>query len=952
LSDLGTRFVSERDFVARFLLPELREAATRIGVVDLVDFYVEKSVDGIADLTAEKGGKGLFIVEAKFKKKVARIERDIEPLDPDVINQAGNYAWKGGFPFYATCNTKRMVLFQFRPGVKGYESAITSFEYELHRDWAETLLKTVLELVPVRLKPLDDTLVDALHDAFNDLYPEFSQALRTKLRDPKFKKRYTEWLESQGMRLGDETNGLTAQQTTYLQLNKLLFYQVIRVIYPDRLKPLKIDEEDDVQEALSRFFEDALKIDYDPIYQRDTISEIPLTARTQERIRTLLDTLNEFDFSRMESDFIGRIYEKLIPPAERKRLGQFYTPPGIVDLIVNLTITKPDDVVLDPGCGSGSFLVRAYHRLRELNNIPKIVAGPMGETHHRQILEQLYGIDINQFPAHLTVINLAVQNPKARIKKINAIVSDFFDVKPGARTLFGFKGMTTEGEPTVVTMPSAFDVIIANPPYIRQELLDEKEKVKIRSLIENEYPSRLSIGKPRKESKTEIVLDKQGDIYIYFYAHGIKFLKDGGRLGFISSNKWFEVDYGIPFQKFLLGTMKVLYVIEFDRAVFPDAEVNTAVVILQKETSAQQRHNSLVRFVRLKKKMGLADELELIQTNEDYEDDRVRVNVVRQGELVEGKWNVYLRAPPVYRQILRNRKIKPLEKVAADVFFGLKTGYNPFFILSKEDIADRGIENEFLKPILDSPKHLRGLALKKKDITHYVLSVDRNKSSLRGTQVLKYIEWGEAQKVEVLRGSERKPRSIPDLESVSTHRPFWYSVRELPEPDILIAQFSDKQLIVILNEARALASDNFLYVVCRNREDAKLVFGFLNSSMGALCGELNSRSYGGGVLKMQTYEAKSIPVLDPSCLTPQERHTVERAAEEYLDRLTTRVGVEGRVGEKEDRRVRDAVEAEEVARRKLDEAVYDVLRLTQEERKQVEESLKELQELRRLRTQA
>jgi len=54
------------------------------------------------------------------------------------------------------------------------------------------LLKTVLELIPVQLKLLDDTLVDILHEAFNDLYPEFLASLKMELKKKQFKKKYNE----------------------------------------------------------------------------------------------------------------------------------------------------------------------------------------------------------------------------------------------------------------------------------------------------------------------------------------------------------------------------------------------------------------------------------------------------------------------------------------------------------------------------------------------------------------------------------------------------------------------------------------------------------------------------------------------------------------------------------------------------------------------------------------
>jgi len=98
MGSIMQRFVGERDFVSRFLLPQLKDAAANLGVSDLVDFFIDKRVDGFADLVAERAGQPLFVVEAKFKKKVGAVERDIEPRDPDVIGQAVQYAALGGFP--------------------------------------------------------------------------------------------------------------------------------------------------------------------------------------------------------------------------------------------------------------------------------------------------------------------------------------------------------------------------------------------------------------------------------------------------------------------------------------------------------------------------------------------------------------------------------------------------------------------------------------------------------------------------------------------------------------------------------------------------------------------------------------------------------------------------------------------------------------------------------------
>jgi len=87
---------------------------------------------------------------------------------------------------------------------------------------------------------------------------------------------------------------------------------------------------------------------------------------------------------------------------------------------------------------------------------------------------------------------------------------------------------------------------------------------------------------------------------------------------------------------------------------------------------------------------------------------------MKQNELVLGKWNTYLRAPPVYGRIVKQRKVRPLIELC-QVFRGPTTGYNPYFILQKERARDIGIEEEYLKPCLASPKKIKNLVIEHTD---------------------------------------------------------------------------------------------------------------------------------------------------------------------------------------------------------------------------------------------
>lgn len=132
--------------------------------------------------------------------------------------------------------------------------------------------------------------------------------------------------------------------------------------------------------------------------------------------------LDDQDLSQFDSDVIGRIYEGVIPADRRHEMGEYYTPPAICSLITQLTIDNGNAEVMDPACGSGGFLVAAYNRKKEL--LPETEGG------HEHILSQIYGVDINRFPAHLSAINLSIQDLSTHTETVNVEVSDFFNIQP------------------------------------------------------------------------------------------------------------------------------------------------------------------------------------------------------------------------------------------------------------------------------------------------------------------------------------------------------------------------------------------------------------------------------------------------------------------------------------------------------------------------------------------
>jgi hypothetical protein len=238
-----------------------------------------------------------------------------------------------------------------------------------------------------------------------------------------------------------------------------------------------------------------------------------------------------------------------------------------------------------------------------------------------------------------------------------------------------------------------------------------------------------------------------------------------------------------------------------------------------------------------------------------YEDSDFRIRCVRQGELLDElertgktvKWGKYLRAPEVYFEILEKcgDKLVPLKEVA-EVRFGIKTGINEFFYLTEERIKEFGIEEEFLKPVLKSPKEFEGILIDSAKLKTKVFLCQKSKEELRRegkTGALKYIEWGEKQKT-------KDGTPLPDVPSVK-NRKFWWAIEERNKANFFTMGFIDKRFCVPINDPPIYASDVFFEWFIKDERKMNSILAFLNSSLMYLFIEMTGRAnLGDGVLKV------------------------------------------------------------------------------------------------------
>jgi len=836
---------------------------------------------------------------------------------------------------------------------KTYGEALLKYEDEIKKFLEFFLIEFDQIYKGVKPKPalgIDEKFVYMLRGAIHSLsIPVFNYIKEKAQKDLEFRKRLIEYFREQmwTFRNQDEDYDKVARQYVYLLIIKLLFYDVLASTTPFNRKlkkltiPMTVRKGEELKKIIDNRLEEAHKVTgtYEVILFSNFLDSIVPPDEIVDQIRELTENLAKYDFSKIDYEVLGLIFQKLIPDDERHKLGQYFTRPDVVDLILGFCIRSSDDKVLDGACGAATFLVRAYVRKKLLKK----------EKNHKELLSELYGVDIAKFPALLSMINLVSRDLSQLENAPNIIQKDFFDVEPG-KEYPAVEVRSNNARIWMVKLPVKFDAVVMNPPYTRQEEMEdivEEEKKKVNERCIKDWKE---MRKDKYTEKKKPKISKRSSIYVHFFIHGGYFLREGGRMGFITSNSWLDTDYGGDLQRYFLENFKIVAVIESKvERWFEDADINTSITILERCSNPEERNNNIVKFVLLKKPLSeliqrtekpedeaerwrrIEELVKLIEnTNTYYEDDKIRIFPKKQKELWEegyddeeqeytgSKWGKYIRAPDIFFKVLAKGSLIPL-KMIAKVGRGLRTGSNNFFYLDEDKARKLGII-EYVRPLVKSPKDSNYVLLSKAKLEHRVFTVNIPLENLRGTKAYDYIRLGERKGVPKKRGKREK----------------WWSLdEECLDPDILVpVQLWETHKIFYKDINERIFFDQQLSGIKVNSPTlAKVVSAFLISTLGSLLLETTGRAQlGEGSLQLASTDLKSLPILDPSTLDESKREKIIRAFDELCKRETLTIFEE--IGA----RTPEEVSLEKVRpdRRKLDKIIMgEILGLSEEEQLEV-----------------
>ncbi len=513
------------------------------------------------------------------------------------------------------------------------------------------------------------------------------------------------------------------------------------------------------------------------------------------------------------------------------KLGAYFTPKLIAQWISETTVAQmrgnhgsaslQNLKICDPSVGNGVFLQSMADCLHQYRDDAQV-------CNRALIVNQLYGLDLQ--PEFLAQCAL-----NFRIWLSESPNPSFFESEWKSSHL-----ILTDGLDHLLMNPETYDIILGNPPYLRQESIFIQEKIRLSALIQQNIP--------------EIFLQfsKQADYYVYFIIAALHALKEGGILAFIVSTSWLNSKFGETLRSyFLYHSYPIKLIFPDNFRLIPQVQVHTLILICEKI-----KISSPPPFV-----------CQHLTFSPPSSIDISAEKVIRREDLSSmTNWETQLlRISPSLREILQNFQPHTLPLAQfAEIKTGIYTGLNRFFYLDAKWPPIRP-DPIFLFPIIRNPRNIETWFLSSSKLTTSVFYCRSQKSILERDypNTLQYILWGEKQ---TTTPKQKIVRAIPwpTVASVKHRKPGWWALPSNIRPTTVFLRYIYYENYLQPYSKVPVFSDRCFHQLYPLSGISPIQLSLiLNLLYTRVQIEMSGRStLGEGALKFETMTARSLPILD------------------------------------------------------------------------------------------
>ncbi|MBV9615576.1 MAG: N-6 DNA methylase, partial [Ktedonobacteraceae bacterium] len=418
----------------------------------------------------------------------------------------------------------------------------------------------------------------------------------------------------------------------------------------------------------------------------------------RQRFVMTLHRLSRFNFAAVDSDIIGTVYNTYVNRKEKRDKGQYYTPSEVIHYILDTVGYSGRNVIgsnkrlIDPACGSGSFLVAAAKRLvsaykgdAEQIEDPAALLG--------RIKDNIFGFDINPFACYLAEVNLLIQvldliklahekGQRPHLERFHIYNVDALTPPTGIAYYSYFNTLLAAENDQVDQIKSraagtpytqGFAFVVANPPY-GASLSDAYKE-----MLRNNWAD---------------VFYGQPDTYTFFLKLGINLLSQQGKLGFITPNTYLMGTNTQALRNKILTMCRIEQIVDLPQGIWKDANVDCVLLFLASETNEGSRWTQQVEINMLE----LRDTL-----NKLISRDWGETQVQPQSRWIEDKQNkINIHYDAVLRQIEDACRI-PVNGGSVTKILRLKDVTESTQGIIPYRTQEEGKTNAYIKPRRDVP---------------------------------------------------------------------------------------------------------------------------------------------------------------------------------------------------------------------------------------------------------